>query len=116
MDPISNVDAIVLLLRQRLMERSRALGAARADAVRSGRETMVRQDPLHALAAVGGLDDLQLGRALVESVMIEHFGARMVNEPQFQQVVDQVSETLKGEPQAAKLLQRLLGELRISPR
>ena len=116
MDPISNVDAIVLLLRQRLTERARAERGGRAEAGRSERQTApaVRQDPLQALAAVEGLDDRTLGRALVQTVMAEHFGARMVNEPQFQQVVDQVSETLRADPATAKLLQRILGELRSS--
>jgi hypothetical protein len=115
MDPISNVDAIVLLLRQRLLERSRAGAPARADGPVKPRERRVaKTSPLQALAAVDGIDDRQLARALVQSVLAEHFGALMINEPQFQQVVGRVVETLHEEPGAARLLNRMIRELRNS--
>ena len=114
MDPISNVDMLVALLRQRLLERSRTGRAAspRAASDRRG----VERETLHTLAAIQAVDDHQLGRALIQSVLTEHFGAQLINEARFQQVVDRVTETLEGDADSARILNGLLRDLRTSAR
>ncbi len=115
MDPISNVDQIVLLLRQRLTERERAAG------VRGERKAGVEPaaqsvDALRALAAVENVDERQLRRALIQNILSEQFGAEMINDARFQQVVDRVTETIEGEADAARLLGRVTRELRAAAR
>ena len=117
MEPISNVDRLVLLLRQRLQERSRLTGAARTSA-RSGAQDppAVGFDNVQALAAVQGVDDRQLRRALIQNILADNLGPKLLNEARFQQVVDRVTETIEGDDGASRLLDRVVGELRAAAR
>lgn len=110
MQPISNVDRLVLLLRQRLAERGKA---SRPSAATAGAAAPARAAPsaLQALAGVDGVDERHLRRALIQDLLSDSFGERAINDAQFQRVVDRVTETIEGDPQAAKLLQRVLGDL-----
>jgi hypothetical protein len=117
MDPISNVDRLVLVLRQRLLEQGRTASAGRKGVKAQfdlGPPTGL--DQVHALAAVDDVDDRQLGRALIQSILTDHFGSAMLNEAKFQQVVDRVTDTLKRDPQLSDLFTRVVGELRQSAR
>lgn len=117
MDPISNVDRLVLLLRQRLQDRSRTAGAARPAArTATGEAPAAGLENLQALAAVEGIDERQFRRALIENILADQFGPDLRNEAKFQQVVDRVSETLENEPGAARLLERVVGDLRTAAR
>lgn len=110
MEPISNIDRVVLLLRQRLQERARLSGQKTArkdhDAGASG------LDNVQALAAVDGVDDGQLGRALIQGILVEQFGSEVINDAKFQQVVDRVTETLAADESGSALLARMVAELR----
>ncbi len=112
MDPISNVDALVLLLRKRLAERARSTASGKPADRSVGDQPQAQMDGVHALAAVAGISDHQLGRALIQRVLAEQFGAQAINEPKFQAVVTRVTETLEQEPSAALLLSRVLKDLR----
>jgi hypothetical protein len=114
MDPISNVDRLVLLLRQRLSERSTARHGAATAASR--RTSPPPADVVRALAAVEGMDERHLRRALIQSLLSDAFGKGVVNEAQFQQVVDRVTQTIEDDPDTARLLQRVVGDLRIAAR
>lgn len=112
MDPISNVDRLVLLLRKRLLERSRLTPG-------KGREAKAEQPlggkaQLHALAAVDSVDDGQLKRALIQNILAENLGDKLLNEAKFHQVVDRVTETIDADPNAAPLLASLVRQLRAS--
>ncbi|HEY2710741.1 MAG TPA: hypothetical protein VGI95_22060 [Caulobacteraceae bacterium] len=113
MDPISNVDQLVLLLRQRLTERSRGASGEKRAAPEPPAPSV---DTLRALAAIDGVDERQLRRALVQNILADHFGHGLINDAGFQQVVDRVAETLEGESGAARLLQRVVGELKAAVR
>jgi hypothetical protein len=112
MDPISNVDRLVLLLRQRLSERSAV--ASRGAAAR--RTQPAAPDAVRALAAVEGMDERHLRRALIQSLLADSFGRQVVNEAQFQQVVDRVTQTIEEDPDTVRLLQRVVGDLRTAAR
>jgi hypothetical protein len=114
MDPISNVDRLVLLLRQRLAEQAKAA---------AGRRDTVRLEPgaagLGAVQALAGLDDIdprQLKRALIQNLLADSFGGALINDAKFQQIVDRVADTLQGEPASARLLDRVIEDLRASAR
>ena len=115
MEPISNADRIVLVLRQKLLERSKSSPAAKSDPKHSAAErTATALENVHALAGIEGVDDHQLERALIQGILTDELGRELINEASFQQVVDRVIETMQAEPSLAELLSRMLGELRKS--
>jgi hypothetical protein len=112
-DRISAADQLVLLLRQRLTEHSQTQrkGSGAAGKAASGRQAA----PLHAiqaLAATEGLDDRVLKRAIIQNILAEKFGSGLVNEAEFQQVVDKVVATLGDHAGGSDLLSRLVREMR----
>ncbi|HEX7759154.1 MAG TPA: hypothetical protein VF459_06620 [Caulobacteraceae bacterium] len=112
MDPVSNVDRLVSVLRQRLAERARARTGGQGAA--QGARQPDRGESLQALAAIEGVDDRQLGRAVLEGILAEEFGQALVNEAKFQQIVDRVAEAIAGDQGSDQLMSRTLGALRAS--
>lgn len=113
MEPISNVDRLVLLLRQRLDERARVAPGRAASAA-----NIRRNDPpaIQALAAVEGVDDRHLRRALIQNLLSESFGEKIINEAGFQQVVNRVTQTIEADVETARLLDRLVRDLKAAAR
>lgn len=112
MEPISNVDRLVLLLRQRLQDRDRLRAGRPAE-----RRPTQKSDPnaltaAQALAAAEDIDERQLRRALIQGLLADQFGERMLNEPRFQQVVDRVTAAIEADEGGRALLERISGELR----
>lgn len=117
MDPISNADRVIALLRQRLLQKSKSGSAARKDAKRSVQNpSPTGLESVQKMAGIDGIDDHQLGRALIQSLLVDELGSELLNESKFQQVVDKVVETIEAEPNGHKLISRLVGELRASSR
>lgn len=114
MDPVSNVDQLVMLLRQRLLERSKSTASPRKSGFPSS--TKPPFATVQALAAVESLDDRELRRALVQHILADRFGRPLINDARFQQVVDKVTETMQRDRGASRLLERMVGELRASAR
>jgi hypothetical protein len=115
MDPISNVDRLVRLLRARLDERAKASRTERR-APQSDAQGAEKPDPLSALAAAEGVPQRALKRALIEHILADHFGHDLINEARFQQVTERVAETLESDPASDALMTRLVKELRSSAR
>jgi hypothetical protein len=117
MDPISNVDGLVLLLRQRLAERAR-MKAAGVNAQRPVNNPRIADgiDAVHALAGIDNIDERLLKRSLIQSLLTDHFGAAMINDAQFQQVVDRVTDAIDGDDQSSRLLSAGIRALRTSSR
>jgi hypothetical protein len=117
MEPISNTTRLVLLLRQRLLERSanaaggKARGSSAAPAPRSS-----ALDTSQALAGVDGIDERQLKRALIQDILADQFGTEMLNQAKFQQVVDNVTATLEDDAGASALLANVVSDLRAASR
>lgn len=113
MDPISNSDRLVRLLRQQLEERSRAKKTRKGDETQPVRQSGL--DQVRAIAsemAQTGGQDHQLRRLLVEQLLADQFGTGLVNEPRFQQVVDQVSELMSEDDAVSALLAQATADLR----
>ena len=114
MDPISNADRLVLQLRQKLQERAKANAAGRGGRKeeRQGAEAPAEPSGLQALAAVESADEHTLRRAFVQSLLADQLGSELINDAQFQQIVTRVTDAIEEDPGAARLLTRLIGELR----
>ena len=108
MEPISGADRLVALLRQKLEERARS---ATNRAGKSQAKTSPDPAGIQALAAGEGYDERQLRRAFVQHLLAEHFGAPLVNDANFQQLVTRVTESIDEEPSTAKLLSQLISDL-----
>jgi hypothetical protein len=108
MDPISNSDRLIALLRQRLKERAGRTTPGKA--TRAGSP----QAPtgLAALAALHGLDQAQLRRTCVQALLADQFGPDLINEPRFQQLVGRVTDALAADTRSADLLDQVVGALR----
>lgn len=114
MEPISNADRLVALLRQKLRERGKAPPGSRASP-KSGSETTAGRTSLatvRALAALDDTDDRQLRRAFIHGLLADQMGTGLVNDAQFQQVVTRVTEAIEQDPPAARLLARVIADLR----
>lgn len=107
MDPVSNVDRLVLLLRQRLHERDRS-----SKTNRKAREKKSALSAATALAAVDSVDEYQLRRAIIQGILGDHFGSAVVNEARFQQVVDRVVLAIASDDDARALLDRVGADLK----
>ena len=95
MDAISNADRFVILLRQKLAERAQAKKSASSLPVIG--KPVTGHDAIRAVAgrtARAGAEDNILRRTIVEQLLAQRFGAAIVNEARFQQIVDQVSELM----------------------
>ena len=112
MEPISNADRLLILLRQRLQERAKAASGARERQSAPGDASSRGLDAVRALAATDGVEDQQLKRALIQSILSDQFGAQLLNEARFQQVVDRVTEALVADGGTSRLLADLVAELR----
>jgi hypothetical protein len=108
MDPISNADRLVRLLRQQLEQKAKAKKEKKSTV-----QQPVRQSDLDYVrgitgaAAKSGLDDRQMHRMVVEHLLGEQFGADMVNEPRFQNIVDKVVDIMVEDPTISNLLLRV---------
>jgi len=114
MDPISQIDQLVLVLRQRILERSKATRTKRKESTPGSMAGPV--DSLKALAAVKAVDDHQLRRALVQNILADQFGRGLVNDTKFQQIVERVTEALEADENGSVFLNRFVQELRDVPR
>ena len=111
MEPISNADRLVILLRQKLEERAKAGKAGQAGS-KANVESPEEPSGVRALAAIEGTDERQLRRALIQNLLADQLGPELLNDAQFQQVVTRVTDTIEDDPVATKLLSRLVADLR----
>jgi hypothetical protein len=117
MQPISRVDQVLLLLRKQLAGRTprtspTTTGSATAPAQgRAGdeplAETLSRR--VAELRAAGMSDRRSLGRVLLEQMLLSQFGRELMNDANFQRVVDTVHRELETDPALAERLDQLLG-------
>jgi hypothetical protein len=115
-DPVSNVDRLVLLLRQRLQERDRTRGPARKADARAREASGGGVAAARALAALEDVDERQLRRALIQGLLSDQLGRQVLNEPRFQQVVDRVVTAIEGDEGGRALLDRISREMRAAGR
>lgn len=110
MDPISNSDRLIALLRQKLQERTKTKAASRKPAGKG--ESLSTLSSVQAMAAIDGADERQLRRAFIQNLLADQLGPMLVNDSQFQQIVTRVTAAIDDDPAAAKLLSRLIADLR----
>ena len=110
MTSISNIDRILLILRQRLSEKS----GARIDSGNNKSQNSVvgARQSIGALAAIEGIDERQLRRTFIQTLLVEQLGGDLVNDAKFQQVVTQVADALEEDAVGRSLIDRLMTDLK----
>jgi hypothetical protein len=112
---ISNVDQVLLLLREQLERASRHRGAERSDkAVRTQNVTARPLERAKALAAFDGMEPNEVRRTVVRGLLVEAFGEGAANDPAFQAVVDDVFRIITEMPGGSALIDQAVDQLRIS--
>jgi hypothetical protein len=109
MEPISNADRLVLILRQKLEERGKTGKRSKSDVVRT---PVAQPADIRALAAIDWSDERPLRRTIVQHLLSDQFGSDLVNDAQFQQIVTRVTDAIESDEGAAALLTRVVSELR----
>lgn len=112
MTRITNADHVLLLLRNHL-ERTEK-GRKKRRKTDGGETRPVQSSPLQRverLAAADELSDLEIRRALIAGLLAEEFGEDVINDPHFQQIVDDVVTILQRDPKSEMLLQAACGRL-----
>lgn len=113
MDPISSADQLVLLLRQKLLERTRTSASGRTNSkLPASSSATTEPSALEALAALEGANEKSLRRALIQFILVDQLGASLVNDAQFQQVVSRVTNAIEEDPKTANLLSLAVESLR----
>jgi hypothetical protein len=113
MTRISNVDQVLLLLREQLQRtgKKRATGARS----RTGRADPAAARPLdrvRGLAALDALNEEEVRRAVVRGILTEEFGEGVGNDAALQRIVDDVVRIIGEAPGGSDLLNRAVAQLR----
>lgn len=108
MTRVSNIDHLVVLLRQRLVERT----AAKGRAANASQQAAPSASALEALLSLEDVEDRQLRRAFIQDVLAERLGRHLLNEAKFQQIVERVTEALERDAQSGELLENVVSSLR----
>ena len=109
MDPISNADKILLVLRQRLEDRAKVAKRTGSQTARATRNAPL--DTVQAVVAAGTATERQLRRLVVQGLLSDQFGGALLNEAKFQAVVDQVTDAISADEGASQLLGKVIAEL-----
>ncbi|HTN14544.1 MAG TPA: hypothetical protein VL094_07035 [Sphingomonadaceae bacterium] len=106
MTRISNVDQVLMLLRQQLQRLDKST-RNRKGAAASAAGTQRRPPAAGRVEAVLRTDDLSdedLARTLVSALLVDEFGEAAANDPAFQHMAAEVHRIITADPQAGKLL------------
>lgn len=116
MERISRLDQVLLLLRKQIKQRAgAALVRPGASAAGTGARTGAADgDPiarvgvrLAQLRATGVTDRRVLARALIEQILVQHFGEALLNEAAFQGMLDRVLACVDEDPELGAVVMQL---------
>ncbi len=113
MTRISNVDQVLLLLREQLQRTTKNRETARKS--RAGRAEATAARPLDrvpALAALDTLNEEEVHRAVVRGILTEEFGEGVGNDAALQMIIDDVVRIIGDTPGGGDLLDRAVAQLR----
>jgi hypothetical protein len=106
MTRISNVDQMLLLLRQQLQRMERPDHARRgAKAAKSGAsQRQGAAQRIEALAQAGDMSEEEFARSLIGALLVDEFGEAAANDHRFQKLTDEVHRILSSDAKARGLL------------
>ena len=122
MDPVSNVGHLVEVLRKQLAESQKSSGASfkatksrgAAQAVRPGVEELQKKIR-EKLQRIDGNDpkfEQKSVHVFLESVLLWEFGERLMDDPKFYALLDDVQFSMESDPAVRESLSTLISKLR----
>ncbi|KVC64681.1 hypothetical protein [Burkholderia stagnalis] len=122
MDPVSTLNQVLALLRQQVVDRTRRPSRrAGREVIRDGKQFDPRaagadlrtllEKRIGALHAAGIDDTTRLSRAVIDVALRHEFGARLGNEPEFQEMVEWVCKGVMEDGSAAALVGDVVREI-----
>ena len=117
MTRISNVDQVLIVLRQQLQLLGKS-GRSGKSAQSGVAGTERRKSAAGRIEAVMRADDLSeedLGRTLVAALLVDEFGEGAANDPKFRMLADEVYRIIASDTQAKRLLGEALNEIGQTP-
>lgn len=110
MDPISNSDRLVMLLRQKLEERAKTQrSGARA---RTADSATLHPNAVKAMAAAENTDERSLRRTIIQNLLADQIDPALLNDAQFQQVVTRVTDAIADDRDASALMSRVISDIK----
>jgi hypothetical protein len=110
MEPVSNIDRLMIVLRQKLEQRQRASSGRTSTSQASASQTSASR--FAAIAAADGVDERQVRRTFIQALLADRLGETLVNDAQFQQVVSRVTDAMEQDEPTAALLSRVIADIR----
>lgn len=114
MTGIGKVDQAILLLKDRLRQLNERGKAGGATAGNAAAPQAASGDPLQALRELvrrGQIDEHELRRAFVRTLLADSLGDELVGSIEFQSIADEVARMLEDSEAGSALLARALAEL-----
>lgn len=112
MDPVSRADRLAAILRQKLLERARAAQRA-GEPRRPGDSAAV--DQVGAPGRVEAEGDRARRRSLIHAILSQELGPDLINDAEFQQLVERVFSAIEQDGAAARLLSSAVKEVEEKP-
>ena len=112
MTQITNAERVLQLLRNQLERSARARDKGRTGDAAQRSTSAGPLERVQNIAALNGLPDEEVGRALIGGLLAEEFGPTVAASPRFQALVDEVFQALNADGASERLLNRALTQLR----
>jgi hypothetical protein len=114
MTRITNVDQVLMLVRQQLQRmdksgKSRKTGKTSASSVERREPALGR---IEEITRSGDLSEDELGHTLVAALLVDEFGETVANDPKFQQMVGEVHRIISEDADARQVLRDAMQEVR----
>jgi len=114
MTRISNVDQVMLLLRQQLQRMAKSArqqkGAKVSPTTAQRREQALER--IEEISRVDALSDDDLAKTLVGALLVDEFGEAIANDAKFQSLVGEVHRIIASDAETKALLGNALKEMR----
>lgn len=114
MTRISNVDQVLMLLRQQLQRLGKADRSAKGSSTAAMRAEHRPPAPIRIEAVLrdAPLSEEDLARTLIQAMLVDEFGEAVANDHKFQNVSAEVYRLVAQDPEASRVLSAALAGLR----
>jgi hypothetical protein len=110
MTRITNVDQVLMLVRQQLQRMDKTGRPRRSKTSAERREPALGR--VEEITRNGDLSEEELGHTLVAALLVDEFGETVANDPKFQQMIGEVHRIIVEDTHARQILRDALREVK----